>query len=399
MEALLQGAVGQYIDDNGKTRMISYGSETKGISLMISPIPPLDIPIDTKIRTTTLERAMRFIREKKFSVTAQDGNDPDSGGDGEIQGLWVSPFLLDSPSKGEGLESIYYGYIPVTLTKGLEDITYRTEDPPLKANLVQGSDVEIYRRTRKIAIVLKAYVLYTYAKNPDAFGGDPESETFGDDAIVVVKDHVYDIALLNKKLYGLGDGRDNRVIFRSGKLIASSKKMKSKLLAYLKVCLLNDSTAVAMMANTQTIDEYYESISDFRPAENQLIFDSVDNIVAWRKDALEVKSVGDVHINLLSPDRVEPYYYRNFLFDTITPAIVQNVKGGDKKIAITIAYRWLDDKVNMGYDVPVAKNIKDISYVEYDPETGKTEEHIHKTVERAKIIRLGEEKYAALFFF
>lgn len=390
MEALLEGAVGQYIDDNGKTRMISYGSESKGISLMISPIPPLNIPIDGKIRTTTLERAMRFIRDKKLSVTAQDGNDPDIGaGDGEIQGLWVSP-LSDS----EGLESIYYGYIPVEITKGLEDVTYRTEDPPLKANLLKGSDLEIYRRTKKVAIYLKAYVLYTYAKNPKLFG-DPESSTFGDDAITVVKDHVYDIATLDKKLYQEG----NRVMYRSGKLIASSKKLRSKLLAYLQVSLINDSQGVTEMANTQTIDEYYETISDFRPAENQLIFDSVEGIVAWRKDIVGVKSVGDVHTQLLPFTRIEPYYYRNFLFDTITPAIVQNVKDGDKKIAITIAHRWLDDKVNLGYNVSVAKNIKDISYVEYDPESGAAEDHKHKTVERAKIIKLGDEKYAALFFF
>lgn len=387
MEELLGGAVAQYIDGDGKCRALIYkGFGSRKLVLMISPLPPVDLPMQTLLPPTGQKRAMQFIRSKELSVSGQRRASIDS--DAEIEGIWVEP-----SSTSKGLGRIYYGYIPIEKSPSLEDVNFRDEDPPLVSS-ASKSLLEETRSKRKIAIFLKNYVLYTYALSPEKFG-DEKSGDFGKEMFKVSRDHQYNISSLHKSLYVEGNG----VIYSRGRMIVTSKEMRSRLIAYLKVCLINDRQGVLKMATKRTIDDYYESIIDFRSNENQLIFDSQQAVTKWREELERSKNMGEVYTKLLVSTLETPYYYRNFLFDSTTPAIVQNVKDGDLELAITVAHRWLDDKVNLGFSTPAAKDVKSISYSIYNPNTGNSKDHHHTSIEKAKVVDLGDDKYAALLFF
>src|SRR5271170_6219322 len=95
-EGMFEGAIGQYIDNHGKTRMLIYPN---GISLMTSPIPPLALKRVTTeaIKPVSIETTLTFAEKKGLQIVSQDGNK--SGG---IQGVWVEP-RQENPG-------IYYGY-------------------------------------------------------------------------------------------------------------------------------------------------------------------------------------------------------------------------------------------------------------------------------------------------
>ena len=370
---LFRDAVGQYIDGNGKTRMLQYTFQGTSLSLMTSPIPPLDLPTDTKIYTVGLKRALDFIKEKNFQITYQDGNKTDG-----IQGIWI-----ETREENPG---IYYGYVPIQISKYVKDVPFAepTKNDPLRTDDV--SDLANMRFLRRTATFLKQYVLYSYALNPDEFG---------EDSFVVIPGHKYDIDSLNKRVFKTG----NSVMYSGDKLVVTSEKIRDHLLNYLKVQLLNDKDGVENMKNIKTVVDYYQSIPDFRPFENQLIFMNKNGLLRWRTEIERSSNQNEVSSRLI-PSWIEPYFYRNPRIRKNHLMIVQNVKYGTLERALTVALRWIKDKVNLGYDVEPASDYAEISYVIYS-DSGEIEKKKLKTPETAAIIRYDgvPHQYAAILFF
>ncbi len=78
--------------------------------------------------------------------------------------------------------------------------------------------------------------------------------------------------------------------------------------------------------------------------------------------------------------------------------IVQNVIDGSLEGALAVSYKWLKDRVNIGYRPEVPITIDDVSYVVYS-ETGLVEKVKNKTKETVSFLRYDDEIYAALLFF
>ena len=367
---LFEGATSQYVDDNGKGRMLNY--EREKLSLMISPIPPLNLPLNRTVFETNYATAKKFMARKELKVSSQDGSEAS----GKIWGLWVDAGA-SSP--------IYYAYIPLVESPALPDVPFSdpTKNDPIRTEPAELSDLRRYQRDRKTADFLRRYTLYAYSLNPDKFG--PES-------FIIIPKYTYLIENLNKRLFFQG----NQIMFRNGKLIVPSEKIRDHLLAYLDVSLLNDRQGVLDLKNEHSLDVFYQSISDFRPAPNQLVFLSRDAVHRWKREVARSVEAMRMQDNLDS-ETAEPYYYRNIRFEQNAPCIVQNVRDGELQRAVVVSTNWLNDRVNTGYRTGIPDDIDELSYTIYYT-TGETETHKKTNDVVAPIVAYDDGTFGALLF-
>jgi hypothetical protein len=392
METLFEDIKSQYVDDNGKTRMINY----KNLSLMTSPLPPLDVPMDRTIIETSVKTALDFIKKKGLVLKSQDGNSEDG-----IQGFWVE--------SAEGNNTgIYYGYIPVQVTPALDDVPFveSTQLDPLRTD--ETSELSNFRRVRKIADYLKQYVLYSYALNPTT----DEQQGFDASWFTVIPDHTYEIEKLNKKLFVNDSQIGFNDVFYSKEtssetssetsfpyLIVTSEQIRDDLMKYLHTELLNDTPGVLDMASKTMIQDYYQTVTDFRPSESQLIFMNKNGLLRWKKEHARSKDSLLVSSSL-KPDESEPYFYRNPKIRKDALMVIQNIKDGLKENAIFVSHKWISDRVNVGYlgasNKIDAANISTTIYTDQGILSSKPKT---KTDATASILHYGNEKYAAILFF
>ncbi len=375
------GADSQYIDNNGKTRLLNFNDE--GVSLMTSPVPPLvlEVMATLEILEAPLKIALSFIKQRHLRITSQDG-DPE---DKIIQGLWVRT--------REDNSGIYYGYIPIASgTPAIKDVPFveSTKNDPLRTD-ISVSDLENFQRSRKIADFLKVYTLYTYALDPEKFGESTK-------AFVVKPNHIYDIEKLNKRLFA---GPKNDVIYSNGKIIVLSQDIATNLLAYLNVALLNDRPGVMALADAATTDVYYRSVIDFRPAPNQLVFMGKASLMRWKREAEKNKNALAVS-QILQKRQTGPYFYRNPKIRRNQLVIIQNVDGGSLEKAAAVADKWAKDRVNVGY---AAENLADDVFGEIKKnkittftEDGEISKGSASAAEQRSVILYDDGSYAALLF-
>ncbi len=369
---LFEDATSQYIDDSGKTRMLTFGNLK--LSLMVSPLPPFNLPIDRTVLETPYETAKQFMKRKGLRPISQDGSESD----GKIWGLWVD-------IAGDRTISLYYAYIPLVERDALPNLPFvdPTKNDPIRTEPVANSDLRRYQNNRKTADFLKRYVLYAYARDPDAFD---------ENSFTVVKGYTYKIEDLNKRLFFDG----NRVMFRNGKLIVPSEHIRDQLMAYLEVALLNDRQGVLKLKDERSLDVFYQSIADFRPAPNQLVFMSKEAVARWKRETLRTAEANLIKDELNS-SAVEPYYYRNPRFQNNAIVIIQNVMDGSLERAITVATAWIDERSNIGYRAAIPDEIDKLSYALYYTD-GKVEEVKSEGETIAPVIVYDNDTYGALLF-
>jgi hypothetical protein len=354
---LFEGVESQFIDDSGKTRILSYPN----LSLLTSPLPSLDLKAihvkrdqDVPVVEADLDVVLEFVKTKDLTITKKDGNEEEG-----IQGLWVISKNLNS--------GIHYGYIPlkpIPSPKELSKIKYVEvhQNDPIRTDGKANSKLAHYKRSKRVADYLKEYVLYTYALYVGEEGDEKGDslESFAKKAFAIVPGHVYNIERLNKRLFKEG----NDIMYDAkGRLIVTTEDIKVRLLSYLKVRLLNDRASVLVLANLSSVTDYYQSISDFRKAPNTMIFTSKRGIKRW----LDAPSTTDKNYVALAliPEEVEPYFYRSQNIKRGALFLIQNVEGGGLAEAKTVSRKWIKDRVNLGYFARVTKKIVDVSHTTY----------------------------------
>lgn len=399
--SLFDDVVSQYIDKNGKTVLLNYKSQKYGeLTFFISPIPPLNIKIMTvdDIKRGGPQEVVSFIKDKGLAIQEQELTTIIVNGNKTVitKGFWVVP-----KDSNVGISG---GYVPIIISKNSKykyegtDVKITDRNDPI-GFLKEKSELDNFRKYRKIAEILKQYTLYTYATMEDP-------ETFGDDSFIVDPKHEYNIEGLNKSLYKEG----NNIIYREDKIIVNSENIKKGLISYLKVSLLNDRYAVKEFADHKSIDKYYQIISDFRAADGQLVFLNKNGLIRWRNETVKKMSGGAMVSPSPLKDTKDPYYYRNPNIRNNKLMIVQNVKGGKLDRALAVSQKWKESGINIGYELssrrfvdpePSSINIDELTYhiygelgeIELKKGTGKTLFIFKYTAEGEK------EEYAAILFF
>ena len=376
----------QYIDDTGKTRMLVYEN---GLCLMTSPLPPLDKPIDKNINPVDTNTAIDFIESNGLCITMQDGDVYDK----KIQGLWVEP----RHTKNIGIS---YGYIPVIVENALKktksnsnlvcsqdtkntyiDFTPVFLNDPLRTD--DESELQKYRRTRKIAEFLKEYTLFQYSLDPKGFGKD----TF-----IVNPKHEYNIQSLNKRLI-----EGTPVMYQKGKLIVPSDKVRNHLINYLRVQLINNYSEVMSYSERVIVKNYYRTLSDFRKVPNQFVFIDERSLLMWKYDKGQNMNRGLISSSTKSG--WEPYFYRNYNIERGRLSIIQNVRDGTLERALGVGENWEENRINSGYEYNKLIDPESISYVVYTEEGKKKEIKNKENSLEIKVMKYYDDTYASLLFF
>ncbi|MDB4769423.1 hypothetical protein OAG24_00510 [bacterium] len=371
MSTLLAGVSTQYIDRNGKTRMLNYSNLS--ISLMISPIPPIYAPqvsLDSII-ITSLSQAVKFIKNKKLKIVKQDGTEK-----GKIKGLWIKGKVLNS-----GIE---FAYIPIENSPPLRDadgnihpkLSKPTSINPLK---VEGeSTLKTFRKQRLLATFIKQYVLFEYSQNP---------ETFGENNFHIDSNHTYDIDSLDKKFI-----RGNDVMYVGNKLVIPSIKVRCQLLSYLKAQVLNNPN-ILKFKNKKFIDNYFVNPSDFNAHKNQIVFMNRKDVNTWIKNNFRKKFSKQI-TSTLYPTLTTPYFFKNTNIGKFNPVLIQNVINGDLRRALAVGQKWVKDRVNTGFNSDPIKSIDKIKFEVYDRYKYKD-----TNLETPSVLHYGGNNYGAILFF
>ena len=318
--SLLEGVESQYIDNNGKTRMLNYAE----LSLMIPPIPPLNIKRDKTIFFPTKEQALKFIEVKGLILVMQDmaGN--------LTQGLWVRSNIIE--------DDLFY--IPIDdadQIPNLEIAPPHLYNPLIAMELSKLDDMKYHR---KVAEFLKQYTIFEYSRNPN---------NFGKESFIIDTDYRYeDIASLGNRLV------QNNIMYRDNKIIVPSEKVIDSLLNYLKLQKFNDFEGVKNFKNRHLIENYYNNLSDFTPATDQFIFLNRESLLRWKEESVRNKN----NTTYIRPTTKEAYFYKNINIKNGILMLVQNVDEGLFKRALNVGRVWEVDRRNTGYNTkPISDNI------------------------------------------
>jgi hypothetical protein len=219
MHPILQNVLSQHIDFNGKTRVLNY----ENVSLMVSPLPPLDI-VETSLDDThfsTIENALIFVGEKELEIVEQDGDESKK----IIQGLWVK--IKKKEDKHNSSPIIVFGYIPVEVTNtknALKKIPYSSElinDPVFVG---ETSQLNTFLQNAKIAEYLKEFSIREWSLDP---------VNFSIKNYVVVPQHQYKTSIGNKF-------ERNKNFYSSKKIIVPDNETAERLFSFVKISAMND---------------------------------------------------------------------------------------------------------------------------------------------------------------
>lgn len=368
----LNDATSQYIDLYGKCRVLNFGD----VSVATSPLPPLDIPEVPKSETimATVERAIDFINNTNLQITEQDV---------DIETQLVKGFWVKSTTKPP---EIAFGYVPVDGEKAqnipeLEKVQ-KTNETIIDPIYVEGeSYLQIARNNEKIAEYLKEYSLYEWSQNPSKFG--PKN-------YVVVKGHTYDLEKVGYRM------NRNAEFYKSNSIIVTDKETISKLISFVNVSALNDSTLERRYKSKKSVDvsAFFKYLTDFKSEQNQIIFLSKGSIVSW----LSKIDDGKFEVSqYLKPDAKTPYYYRNISIENGKLMLLQNTKLKSFASALAVSKEWEHSKTNVGYN-PINIFVEENPNFEVYTDEGMTHRSDKKGDFVYKIFGYDDGTFAALLF-
>lgn len=372
----LLGVTRQYLDSHGKLRLIEYEHDGNIVQVMVSPLAPMNLETmdELDIIPSPLNSTLDFLAEKEWDIQYQRVIDS------QLEGLWV---IIPGTS---------YAFIPIESDQLLQDVKISEHVPPLIPSVgPRGEDTDLnkFRRTKRLASVLKDYALYTYSLNP---------KNFGTDSFEIIPDHTYDIASLNKKLYYEKDGEINNVIYQGERMIVNSREIRNRLIMYVRSKVAHDSPGSLNFTRNNTITNYYQNSLDFVSRPNQLIFMDQSSIQQWAKNLESSRSRSNV-FNTIKERGRGPYFYINYRINNGALAIVQHTEEGDRKSSLAIAKEWVRGRTNIGYTPDVIDEDLPEDYNVYT-EIGTIKDGV-KDPRLPSVIRYSVDdsnKYAALLF-
>ena len=386
--SLFKGVESQYIDSNGKVRMIHYSN----ITLMTSPLPPLiiqkkSVPISKKIKTIDSKNELnKFITNYKLKIVKQDGDEVTE----EIQGVWVKSLIKNS--------GLVYGYIPFK-GKGYENIDYSSSIREDFIRVEETSELEIMKRNRKIARLLQEYSAYQFSKVLKNYKREYDEEIIRK-IFVVDKDHEYeDIEEISETINS--EASKTFIDYNKDKVIVPTENIEKRLVYYIKNRLLNDTPSIKKYKKRKILENFYINIEDFKNRNNELIFGDyinnsiIDSLIHWKEENSRIIENSTIHCEL-DKNKHEPYFFRNRILKGRL-LLIQNVKEG-KEQALYVSMKWMnspkDDRINEGYDSSIEE--VDNSYIIYD-EDNLEKRRMYKGKEPVLyIIRYSDDSYGAI---
>lgn len=331
-------AVSQFIDDNGKMRALTLNlGNNQLMTVATIPSQPENLPVSTDIQRVRANVVTEIFGEP--TGVTRDAN-------GNVDGLWFQ--IMD----------ITYGeYIPVIPAPGFDN---RPIGPP---NPIVSTGVPVTNRLSRLRRVLNIIVqitrwLYELARSKQNI--DPVSFAsqfmIMDQAPVQDSSNYYRLENIPRRLPNVETVQEAirfmeplaPTLFNRGRLVMYSPTFADRM-----VRMLRDYSNLRFGMPPEQIeflDNFYETESDFAQVPNSKIFTNEKDLTAW---ILSLKSSQNYsrYFNIRSKVEIamgfspDPYMYQDEDGKIYT---IQNVVGGTRAKALTVAQNWYQYRVNIG---------------------------------------------------
>ena len=135
-------------------------------------------------------------------------------------------------------------------------------------------------------------------------------------------------------------------LFNSGRVVMYSPDFAEKIITMIED--YDHANFGLQVEPRKYISDYYSSDRDFRQQHNVVVFSNDRDFSAWKfsntKDAQRSFDIME-SINVTLPLPTQPYLFKN---NDGAIYLVQNVMDGKKSRAISVAFNWISERVNLG---------------------------------------------------
>lgn len=321
----------QLIDNYGKTRVLNVKYKNTDISLILSPIPPLNI---------------KTVNSGEFNLFKLELNEAKDIFDSLET---MEDYVIDEEN---GLLETVIGNISVSIP--LVGGKYKVAE--------QKSSLDIFNKNKKTARYIFEYVLWSfsaYIKNKKEITDKTLAE-YAKNIFNIEKDYTYEI--VPKKF------NTNNSIMKNGKIIITSVEMMKRLMYMLKLFSIRDMNSLNNYYKRENINHYYVDINDFDRYPNQVLLQGEDSIDKWIQES---KINTTLHREVLQGVKI-PYFFKNDLVED-SVFLAQNTDSLEK--AIDISLKWLRKGYNIGEDAEISRD--DRGFVLYSYKNGDEIKKIH----------------------
>jgi hypothetical protein len=331
-------ATSQYIDGNGKMRALTFQVRADvALTVAIPPSQPEDLPFSDQMARPPLALVLQILGEP--SAVSLNGEE-------QADGLWFP--LFDIP---EGV------YVPIAISAPPPGLRRGPSNPLFAPDYSATGRVRLMRRTIDLLMQV-LYWLFELGKltrliTPEMFATlylVYDDRPDGDSA------YYYDFARLPRRLPRVGSPEEGiaalqplvPTLFRSGRAVMYSPTFAAKVID--GIDNYYRSTYGLPPDPPRLLSRYYRTESDFAYQERVIVFTEEKDLASWLSGA----TVPPERLYSIRT-RVDPT-----LSSTVDPLLfqqeggriylIQNVVAGDKQRAISVAYTWYSDRVNLGFN-------------------------------------------------
>ena len=324
--------ISQWIDSYGKTRILNVEFAGKIISMIVSPIQPINTKQEksSKINYIDIDTALEFTTYLTMNIEYQN-------------------VLNDKIKQLRGLIGNVSVSIPINDSNPLDNI--ETKEVELEYPIETVSELDTYNRNKKFARYIVEYMIWIYSyylKNKNI-------TKITDESIAKFSNKYFDIKPnYNYKVIPKTFSKSSTVMNRN-KIVIQSEEMKKRLVYVLRLLCIRNSDSVFEYHKRKVIQNYYEDISDFNQYTNQVLLYGQESIN---------KLIFENNVNYILYDEVligstKPYFFKNNLIDNKI-YLAQNTTSIGK--ACDIAINWFRNDYNIGVH---SKDITPVSFILY----------------------------------
>lgn len=316
----------QGIDSYGKTRMLRLKFKGSIITMLTSPIQPIDcLEIDDWIVTKVDSRiALDFLKETKVTITGQNVTEYYAKTyNGILGNVNISiPINDEIPEDNEDFNNIFGINYPEYMISNLQN----------------------HNKYKKLARYITSYLFWLYSKYLHEKGQAVSLDSiksFRDNYITIDNSFQYE-GNVSKKF----DMRSP--LMKNGKLVLKSEETLKRLIYTLRV-FSRDRRKLLNYYKMENIENYYLDLTDFDQYQFQVIMQGDQAVENWiNEHKLNYNLHNDIQI-----DVSEPYFFKN---DIVSDEIMlaQNTTTLEK--ALRISKIWKNQEYNIGSDPEIDDN-------------------------------------------
>jgi hypothetical protein len=322
----------QYIDDNGKVRLLELGYSGLNIVVETSPLPPFNRPLLTSNKPTAMPRniILEFMRyhnlEYPEEYTVED----------------VSQYL----------EGRYLDVFSIKL--------YVESDKQMFYPNISSIHTE-YITNSKLSRYLTNWILYlfsTYINTNNIQDIDKNSiSRFVNQYILVNENFKYDV----NKVGDTFNVADASGILAGGRIVCTSHELLKRMVYQLRLLIERDRENVSTFYKKKNMDTYYVSEYDFTTYNNEYII-YYDYTMPIKLPELLEEKTDSYALQTYPPNNNLPYFFKHPLITDNTVVLAQNTRTSEQ--ALSGAIRWQDNGYNdTENEVTIRENIPYYLYV------------------------------------